>query len=250
MKNELKINSSLFLEKDYMVDMLERYCNRKAFVNSEHEYPFTFGFTEKGDPIIKNLPDLGNILIFGDTGKTHYHFMLFAQMLFVDYVNKPKLALFDDTMQTLGVFFGNWHISKYYIGAAEELAAFLHSLEREKARRQRDGGKDFPYTVYFVYLDYHSLKDTFNMLRDKFYTNICDGLKELGLQLIVCAGNSRTTEFVLPYMELFDTTIGTKTLKLPEYSELMTDEGVIKHKGNEEKFVYWGDAIPCSDLED
>lgn len=41
-----------------MVDMLERYCKRKAFVNSEHEYPFTIGFTENGDPIIKNLPDL------------------------------------------------------------------------------------------------------------------------------------------------------------------------------------------------
>ena len=72
MKNELKINSSLFSERDYMVDMLERYCKRKAFANSEHEYPFTVGFTEKGDPIIENLPDLGNVLIFGDTGKTHY----------------------------------------------------------------------------------------------------------------------------------------------------------------------------------
>lgn len=217
MKNELKINSSQFLEKDSMVKMLKRYCRRKAFVNSEHEYPFTVGFTEKGDPIIKNLPDLGNILIFGDTGKTHYHYMLFAQMLFVNFNNPPQLALFDDTMQTLGIFFGNLSINKYYIGAAEELAAFLASLEREKSRRQSEGGKNFRYTIYFVYLDYHSLKDTFNMLRDKLYTNICDGLKDLGLQLIVCAGNSRTTEFVFAlcrFVRHYDRNKNTKIARI------------------------------------
>ena len=233
-----------------MVDMLERYCKRKAFVNSEHEYPFTIGFTEKSDPIIKNLPDLGNILIFCDTGKMYYHFILFAQMLFVDYVNKPQLALFDDDMHTLGIFFGNTSINKYYIGAAEELAAFLQSLEREKARRQREGGKGFPHTIYFAYLDYHLLKDTFDVLSDKLYENICDGLKELGLQLIVCTGHSRTTEYVLPYADSFDTTIGTKTSKLPEYSELLSVEGIMEHKDKKEKFVFGGNEIPAPDLED
>lgn len=240
-KNELKITGSQLLNKKATVELIERFCKRKAFVNSEHDYPFTIGFADNGEPIIKNLPDLGNTLIFGDTGKTHYHLTLLSQLLYVNYGNsytdKPEIALYDDDMKTLGEFFQDVNINKCYIGDAEEFFAFLSSLEREKAKRQKESGKEFPYTIYFAYLDYHSLKDTCDVLKDKLYAHICDGLQALGLQLIVCAGNSRPTEHVVHYRDCFDTTIGTKTLKLPENSELKTDDGIITHKGRNEKFT-------------
>lgn len=250
-KNQPKINySKLPVFEHGLGELLEKFCKRRAFVNSEYDCPITVGFTESGEPLIKNLPELGNTFIFGDTGKTLYHFLLFAQMLYVNYELKMKLALFDDNMQTLMPFFGNLDISKYYIGDAEELSAFLSSLEKEKARRKREGGKGYPHTIYFAYLDYHSLEDTCNVLIEKLNNRLCDGLQGLGMQLIVCAGNSRPTEFVLPYKGLFDTTIGTRTYRLQEYSDLLSTEGIISHGGIKEKFIFYGHKVPTPDLED
>lgn len=250
-RNQLKISGAKFSEsRRVWVEVLEQFCNRKAFVNSEYACPINVGFTESGEPIIKNLPELGNILLFGETGKTLYDLVFFAQILYVNYELKTEIALFDDAMQTFAPFFGDRDISKYYIGDVEEFSAFLASLEREKARRKREKGKGYPHTIYFAYLDYHSLEDTCNVLIEKLNNRLCEGLQGLGLQLIVCSGNSRPTEFIVPYIDLFDTTIGTKTYRLQEYSGLLGTEGIISHGGAKEKFIYAGYDVPAPDLND
>ena len=53
---------------EYTIRTLNSYCKRWAFENSKLPFPLAMGFDENDNLLIENLPDLGNVLLFGETG--------------------------------------------------------------------------------------------------------------------------------------------------------------------------------------
>lgn len=248
--NQLVIDDALVkTHSSWFISGLENLCKHKAFINSQHEYPFSIGFSVDGMPLIENLPDLGNILIFGQVGQSDFHTLLFAQMLCVNYRKGVQLVLFDDDLRTMNAFLQDRTISKCYIGNTEEFFNFLSSLEREAENRRKKFGEQFIHTIYFGYLSFHSRDDINDVLKEKLHSVLSKDLQKLGLQLIICSGDTRTTKFALPYAKFFNTTIGTYTYLIPEYSILPNNAGIFTSKGQKTFFYYRKEALPILNLE-
>ena len=97
MKHELILTEKQQAKlSEYMVKTLNSYCKRRAFENSEFLFPIALGFDENNKLLIKNLPDLGNIFLFGDTGEADYYMgIVYRQLESVQYEFDFRMTVVD-----------------------------------------------------------------------------------------------------------------------------------------------------------
>ena len=215
MKHELLLSEEQQKNlSDDQIKTLNNYCRRQAFENSELPFPIALGFDEDEKIIIENLPDLGNIFLFGATGMADYYMqLLYLQIMNVRDEFRCDLTVFDSSnLRELNRLAPSYN---YITGSPEDLVDVLNRIERAAAKRRE--GHIQRHEIFFIYLGYVKISEA---EREQLQRILSEDLKSIGIQIIVCATNSQSTDTLLPFADYFQTTIGGPTVGIADYSNL------------------------------
>lgn len=202
MKHELIVPRT---EKTYRLIAGEtlRFCSSKEYQESEFDFPVVLGKDEKGEPIIVDLPSLGNAVIYGPTGgPSFYEGVLLAQMLWAQHPKPLDVDVFDFPIGMLeGVCVGH---GQYYSGNESEFETFLENIRTTIEKRKR-GEEDIQRRkVFFVHLLSAKPK---NLNRNILNAILKEDSQKLGLQFVLCGETSAAASYLKTYADLFDTAI-------------------------------------------
>ena len=228
MKHELMLTEKQQAKlSDYMVKTLNSYCKCRAFENSEFLFPIALGLDDNNKLLIKNLPDLGNIFLFGDTGEADYYMgIVYIQLESVLHKFDFRMTVVDCAVMNELVLHSD--IDPRYeliTGKSFDFVDVLPRVEREAAFRRANPDQKHPHKIFFIYVSFLTIdKTTFEQLK----RTLNDNLNTIGIQIIFCAADSRSTASILPLAEYFQTTIGGRTSGLHNYSTLSMRQFLMK----------------------
>ena len=202
MKHELTVPESDRIHRLIASETL-RFCNGKEYTESEFDFPVVLGKDEKNDPIIVELPTLGNILLYGPTGGTSlYEGMLLAQMLWTKHPKPLDVDVFDFPVGMLeGVCAGH---GQYATGTESEFGAFLEKI-RTTIEKRKAGEEDIrTRKVFFVHILSAKPK---NLDRNTLNDILKEDLGRLELQFILCGETTAAASYMKDFAYMFDTAI-------------------------------------------
>ena len=205
MKHELIVPKSDRLHQLIASETL-RFCSGKEYTESEFDFPMVLGKDEKGNPIVVDLPSLGNILLYGPTGGTSlYEGMLLAQMLWTKHPKPLDVDVFDFPVGMLeGVCAGH---GQYATGAEDGFGMFLEKIRRA-VEKCKTGEECRTQKVFFVHILSAKPK---NLKRNTLNDILKEDLKKLGLQFILCGETSAAASYLKNFADMFDTAIELET---------------------------------------
>lgn len=230
MKHQLVIPG--FTDPNNSVNAVERvslaFCDRKEYAESDFDFPIVLGCNAIGEPVIEDLPTLGNILLFGKaTGASMYYLTFLAQLLWARHPQPLDVAVFSYPFNYLQSLCTNQ--TQYSFGNENEFPVFLDCIW-QTVKRRRAGEEDIRRRkVFFVYIFSGRLMGLDRAaLGDLFKQN----LAELGLQVVVCGETGSTASYLADLAPLFDAV--TETMR--GYGEGMPRFGVITRQNMSEVF--------------
>ena len=205
MKHELIVPKSDRLHQLIASETL-RFCSGKEYTESEFDFPMVLGKDEKGNPIVVDLPSLGNTVIYGSTGGTSlYEGMLLAQMLLTKHPKPLDVDVFDFPVGMLeGVCAGH---GQYATGAEDEFGVFLEKIRRAIEKR-KTGEECRTRKVFFAHILSAEPK---NLNRNTLNDILKEDLNKLGLQFILCGETSAAASYLKNFADMFDTAIELET---------------------------------------
>ena len=205
MKHELIVPTSDSLQN--IAEKVLRYCDCKEYGESEYDFPIVIGRDRVGNPIIADLPTLGNVVLFGSTGgPSLYEMILLAQLLWAKHPKPLDVEFFDFPINMWGsMFVGR---EQYYFGDEGKLEEFFEHIKATIERRKSGQEDAKRRKVFFIHI--LSSKPR-NLDRDMFDVILKEDMRSLGLQLVMCGEAGVAATYLYGYSDLFDTTIETAT---------------------------------------
>lgn len=205
MKHELIVPKSDRLHRLIASETL-RFCSGKEYTESEFDFPMVLGKDEKGNPIVVDLPSLGNTVIYGSTGGPSFYERIFlAQMLWAKHPKSIDIDVFDFPIgMSDGVCV--WQ-GQYAIGAEDKFSVFLEKIRRA-VEKCKTGEECRTQKVFFVHILSAKPK---NLNRNTLNDILKEDLKKLGLQFILCGETSAAASYLKNFADMFDTAIELET---------------------------------------
>ena len=205
MKHELTVPESDRIHRLVARETL-RFCSSKEYTESEFDFPVVFGRDERGEPIIVDLPSLGNTVIYGSTGgPSFYEGIFLAQMLWAKHPKSIDIDVFDFPIgMSDGVCAGH---GQYATGAEDGFGAFLEKI-RTAIEKRKTGEVCRTQKVFFAHILSAKPK---NLNRNTLNDILKEDLKKLGLQFILCGETSAAASYLKNFADMFDTAIELET---------------------------------------
>lgn len=201
MRHELVISADINM--GVKRDALE-FCNRKAYAESELDFPIVLGGAA-GAAIIEDLPPLGNILLLSKAvGGSLYFYTLLTQIVWARHPKALDVVAFDNSIDMLrSICEGN---AQYSFGDEEALTAFIDSI-KQTIRRRKAGEEDASRRkVFFIHI-ISEQREALN--RDALSWLVTEDLSGLGIQLILCGETDGSSAYLEEFDDLFDSVIET-----------------------------------------
>lgn len=205
MKHELIVPTSDSLQN--IAEKVLRFCDGKEYEDSEYDFPIVIGRDRVGNPIIVDLPTLGNVVLFGPTGgQSLYEMILLAQLLWAKHPKPLDVDFFDFPINMWGSMFVEHE--QYYFGNESKLEELFEHIKATIERRKSGKEDAKKRKVFFIHILSGKPR---NLDRDMLDAILKEDLGKLGLQLVLCGEAGVAATYLYGYSDLFDTTIEMAT---------------------------------------